>query len=425
MADIRPFCAVRPVEQLVSRIAALPYDVYKRADALEEVTREPLSFLHIDRPETWFDDSVDIYDPRVYAKAREVMDDWRKKGYFIQDQTPCYYIYEQTMDGRSQAGIVACASVNDYLDHTIKKHESTRASKEQDRINHIEACQAQTGPIFLAYREDQMISGIVQKHMENTPVYEFTAPDGVVQRVWIINDPQDIITVQNCFSKIKDIYIADGHHRAASAVKVSVKKREALGIAPNGFSGDESDTFLCVLFPHNSLKIMPYHRIVKDLNGHSPESFLEKLTYIFNIEKISGDVCEKPVFPETKACIGMYLNHSWYRLKLKDSVKEKIALSPENITRQLDVSVLQDYVLEPLLGITDPRRDRRIDFVGGIYGLKALEKYCDEKEWAAAFAMYPTSIDELFTVADNNAMMPPKSTWFEPKLRSGLFIHLI
>lgn len=440
MADIRPFPALMPAPDYAARIAALPYDVYTRKEALAEVTREPLSFLHIDRPETWFDDQVDIYDPKVYEKAGQVLKDWQEKGYFIQDCRPCYYIYEQVMDGRPQTGIVACASVNDYIHHVIKKHEKTRVDKEQDRIRHIKVCQAQTGPIFLAYRENEKISEITALAMQRTPLYDFTTKEGIGQRVWKIDSDEEISVIRECFSKIGEIYIADGHHRAASAVRVSQMRRKALGLSDSQEAGDESDGFLCVLFPDRELEIMPYNRVVKDLGGYSAEAFLEELSGPFKLTPLPGGTPKEQPFPRRKGSFGMYLEKRWYILELKDGQKPEERLPGKDNTLAgisgkgceagqavsgLDVSVLQDYVLGPLLNINDPRLNERIDFVGGIHGLKALESYCDDQGWAVAFAMYPTSMEELFMVADQGALMPPKSTWFEPKLRSGLFIHKI
>lgn len=419
MADIKPFCAVRPDKAYASRIAALPYDVYDRSQALAQTEREPLSFLHIDRPETWFDDSVDIYDPRVYEKAGQVLSRWREEGYFIQDEKPCYYIYRQVLDGRAQTGIVACSSVNDYVNGVIKKHENTRASKEQDRIRHIQACHAQTGPIFLAYREDAQIQKIVSGNMHKTPVYDFISQDGVAQSVWIIDQEEDIQALSRSFLQISDIYIADGHHRAASAVKVSLKLREERGLAPNQACGDESDYFLSVLFPDTQLKIMAYNRVIKDLNGLTPDAFIEHLKENFTVEIPETTGAEKTAFPPEKHSFGMYLEGQWYLLKARAKICSRDAVEG------LDVSVLQDYVLGPVLGIRDPRMDERIDFVGGIHGLTGLEDYIRDKGWAVAFAMYPTSIQELFAVADSHRLMPPKSTWFEPKLYSGLFIHMM
>ncbi len=418
MADIKPFCAVRPDKVYASKIAALPYDVYDRQGALAQVEREPLSFLHIDRPETWFDDSVDIYDPRVYEKAGQVLAQWQEEGYFIQDEKPCYYIYQQVLDGRAQTGIVTCSSVNDYVNGIIKKHENTRESKEQDRIRHIQACHAQTGPIFLAYREDPVIRRIVEKNMEKPPVYDFSSQDGVEHRVWIVDRDEDITAISQAFSKISDIYIADGHHRAASAVKVSLKRRAEMGHEPDQALGDESDYFLSVLFPDTNLKIMAYNRVVKDLNSMTPKDFIRALEKNFTVQPLSGRP-EEGHFPPEKFTFGMYLEEKWYQLTVKEAIRS------EDVVEGLDVSVLQNHVFDPILGINDPRTDERIDFIGGISGLSGLESYVREKDWALAFAMYPTSIKELFAVADSHRLMPPKSTWFEPKLYSGLFIHEI
>ncbi len=431
MALVKPFCAVRPAGEYASRIAALPYDVYDRSEALAEVSREPLSFLHIDRPETWFDPSVDIYDDRVYAKASQVLSSWLSDGYFIREDRECYYIYQQIMDGRSQTGIVACASVDDYTGNTIKKHENTREDKELDRIQHIRACKAQTGPIFLAYRANAVIRGIVEKYCAMTPVYDFTSQDGTVQRVWVIADHEDICSISEAFGKISDIYIADGHHRAASAVKVSLEMRRErdLGKISTGNADDavdvtcpaESDFFMSVLFPDEDLKILPYNRVIRDLNGLSVDGFLTAVSEKFHISVLNDfDMAARDGhFPDKKACFGMYLDHQWYLLTARSEI-----LSGD-VVEGLDVSILQDHLLAPVLGIHDPRTDQRIDFIGGIRGLGELVKRCDMQGFAVAFAMFATSIDELFAVADANRLMPPKSTWFEPKLYSGLFIHTL
>lgn len=442
MADIQPFCAVRPAPEYAGRIAALPYDVYTREEAKAEVEREPLSFLHIDRPETWFDTEMDIYDPAVYEKAHSVFEEWREKGLFIQDPRPCYYIYEEVMSGRSQTGIVACASVNDYLDDTIKKHEKTRETKLEDRIRHIEACRAQTGPIFLAYREKKEITQITERYKKGPALYAFTAVDGTAQRVWKVENPADMEQIQSAFASLDSLYIADGHHRAASAVSVSLKRREALHLRPGQTAGDESDYFLSILFPDTDLLILPYHRVIRDLHGWTKSSFLGALEEYFEVEELAqeelreGCPLEAP-FPKEKHSFGMYLDQNWYLLKTKQRVLEA-PLHPDydvgyrqgnrridDVVKSLDVSILEDYVLNPLLGILDPRRDERIDFVGGVHGLQGLKAICQKKGYEVAFALYPTSIQELFSVADHHALMPPKSTWFEPKLYSGLFIHLL
>ncbi len=409
MADIRPFRCIRPNAQVADRVAALPYDVYNREEACEAVKKEKLSFLRIDRPETQFDLSVDTYDERVYAKAKELLEGMIEDGTFITDSDKCYYVYELTMNGRVQTGLVACASIDDYANNVIKKHENTRADKEADRIHHVDICDAQTGPIFLAYRADNMVRTIMNRAKEKNPLYNFVADDGIRHRVWKIGNESDIDNIRAAFENIDSIYIADGHHRAASAVKVGFKRREE----HPGYNGNEEfNFFLSVLFADEELMIMPYNRVVKDLNGHSPVEFFDLIGKSFDIEK-SG---KEPYAPERKGVIGMYLNEEWYKLTAKEHIKT------EDPVEGLDVSLLQNYLLAPILNIGDPRTDKRIDFIGGIRGLKELERRCS-LDMKVAFSMYPTSIQELFAVSDAGLLMPPKSTWFEPKLRSGLFIH--
>lgn len=412
MAEIRPFVCVRPAEELASRVAALPYDVYNRQEAKEEVQREPLSFLKIDRAETNFDDSVDTYAPEVYQKAKELLQKEKQEGVYITDEDRSYYIYQLVMDGRPQTGLVACSSVDDYMNHVIKKHENTREDKEIDRITHVDTCSAQTGPIFLAYRSDKGIHDIVASYVENeTPIYDFTAVDGIAHRVWKIAKKEDVDAIYKAFQNIQQIYIADGHHRAASAVKVGLKRRQE----NPGYTGEEEfNYFLSVLFPHDELRILDYNRTVKDLNGRSLTQLLEEIGKNFIVEKAEGQVR-----PEKKGTFGMYTEGQWYHLTAKPELFEG-----KDAVGSLDVSVLQDYLLGPVLGIGDPRTDQRIDFIGGIRGLSELEKRADS-DMKISFSMYPTSITELFDVADQELLMPPKSTWFEPKLRSGLFIHEI
>jgi uncharacterized protein (DUF1015 family) len=411
MAIIKPFQCVRPSADVAARVAALPYDVYSREEAKKEVEREPLSFLKIDRAETGFDDSVDTYAPEVYARAKELLQKDIQSGVYEKDNDKAYYIYQLVMDGRAQTGLVACASVDDYENNVIKKHENTREDKEIDRITHVDTCSAQTGPIFLAYRSQAVIDEIVKQAVSQKPLYDFTAVDGIIHRVWKIADGEAIEKIQNTFAGVDRIYIADGHHRAASAVKVGLKRRRE---NPAHTGNEEYNFFLSVLFPHDQLMIMDYNRTVKDLNGLTEEEFLNRIKENFVVEK-SGE----PVKPAVKGQFGMYLDRQWYLLTAKDSLfEDKDAVSG------LDVSVLQDYLLAPVLGIGDPRTDERIDFVGGIRGLKELERRADS-DMKVSFSMYPTSIDELFDVADQHLLMPPKSTWFEPKLRSGLFIHEI
>lgn len=411
MATIRPFQCVRPRVDVAERVAALPYDVYNRQEAKEEVRREPLSFLKIDRAETSFDDTVDTYAPEVYQKAKELLQADIQAGIYERDSNAAYYVYELVMDGRSQTGLVACAALDDYVNNVIKKHENTRADKEIDRITHVDTCSAQTGPIFLAYRSQQKINEIVAKVQKTQALYDFTAVDNITHRVWKIDSEADVEKIENTFRDIDRIYIADGHHRAASAVKVGLKRRAE---NQNHDGTEEYNYFLSVLFPHDQLMIMDYNRTVKDLNGLEKEEFFHKVKENFQLEKK-----EQPVKPDAKGTFGMYVDKKWYKLTANPQLFEG-----KDAVERLDVSVLQDYLLGPVLGIGDPRTDARIDFVGGIRGLAELEKRADE-DMTISFSMYPTSITELFDVADQNLLMPPKSTWFEPKLRSGLFIHEI
>lgn len=514
MADIRPFAALRPAPGKESVIAALPYDVYNRAEACLEVSKHPDSFLSIDRAETQFPESVGMYEDCVYEKAAELLHSRTEAGDFVQDEKPCYYLYEQNMTGRVQTGIVAVASIDDYLNGVIKKHENTRKDKLIDRIRHVDACNAQTGPIFLCYRDDEKINSIVEKVKKNAPYASFISEGEIANRLWKIDDPGDIRALTQAFAGIENIYIADGHHRCASAVEVGLKRREQ---HPDYTGSEEFNYFLSVLFPKSQLMIMDYNRFVRDLNGCSVHEFLTELNDVFLMETKG----KTPVKPAAKGEFGMYLNGCWYRLRVKDRFKSA------DPVEGLDVSILQEYVLQPILGIEDPRTDPRIDFIGGIRGLEELERRVDrcnaeasagsamqhnaanspadasampgtasvapkaansagdtsaksdtahsennaadlvartasihagesaERRTvpapgpttmdaagnaagptaldeaghaagpAVAFSMYPTSMDELLAVADAGRLVPPKSTWFEPKLLSGLFIHLL
>lgn len=407
---MRPFCCIHPAAGMEQKIAALPYDVYHREDARAAVLGKPLSFLNIDRPETMFDESYDMYATEVYEAARDRLHDMRAQGQFVKEERPVYYIYELTMNGRAQTGIVACASIDDYLNGVIKKHENTREEKELDRIRHVDVCGAQTGPIFLAYRSREEIRNLVREAKEHPPVFSFVSEDGIRHTGWIIADEQRVQMLENAFAKVDSAYIADGHHRAASAVKVGLKRRAA---KPDYDGTEEFNYFLAVLFPDDELMIMDYNRVVKDLNGLTEEEYLGKVSEKFSIRELSE---EKK--PEHRGQMTMYLHGRWYELEEKE---EYIQKDPVN---GLDVAYLQRELLTPVLGIGDPRTDSRIDFVGGIRGIAELKRRADS-DMEAAFAMYPTSIRELFAVADAGLLMPPKSTWFEPKLRSGLFIHEI
>ncbi len=404
MADIRPFEAIMPAKGYEDKIAALPYDVYNRAEALEVVKANPDSFLRIDRAETNFDDSVDTYDDRVYAKADSLIKEWIKEGKFVKSDKASFYLYQEIMDGRPQTGIVACASVLDYKNNVIKKHENTLAAKEKDRIRHIDTCNMQTGPIFLAFRSESDMDAFIDEHIKKEAHFDFVSEDGIGHKVWIIDDSDDVAFIEAFFAKKDALYIADGHHRCASACRVGESRHEEGKVK-------ESDYFLSVLFPENQLKIMDYNRVVKDLNGLSEEEFLDSLETYYEIKESS-----QAFYPAEKGECGMYLGDSWYKLKIKE---EWTSSDP---VEGLDVSLLQKYVLDGILDIKDPKTDSRIDFVGGIRGLKELERRCSA-DCVVAFAMYPTDIRELFDVADAGRLMPPKSTWFEPKLRSGLFLH--
>ncbi len=410
MATVIPFCAVRPRIDIAERVASLPYDVYNRAEAKIETQREPLSFLCIDRAETQLPDDVDTYDPKVYDKARSLMKKRIDDNTFVQDSSKCFYIYELVMDGRSQTGIVGCASIDDYINGTIKKHENTRADKEVDRINHVDALSAQTGPIFLAYRGRDDIKAVIAKAKKSAALYDFKSPDGISHRVWAVREDKDIKCIEDAFADTDSIYIADGHHRCASAVSVGLRRRDA---HPDYDGGEEFNYFLSVLFADEELMIMDYNRVVKDLNGKSAAQVLDELGKLGAVKE------EKKAYrPGHKGEVGVFLEGRWYSLKFDDR------LIPDDPVKGLDVSVLQDNVLGPLFGIGDPKTDKRIDFVGGIRGLSELERRVNT-DCAIAFSMFPTSIAELFAVADAGLLMPPKSTWFEPKLRSGLFIHEI
>lgn len=409
MAVVKPFICIRPAKEHAAEVAALPYDVYNRKEACAAVKGNPLSFLNIDRAETQFSDDVDTYADCVYEKARELLDSQIADGIYVTDAGDHYYLYELTMDGRSQTGIVACCSIDDYVNGVIKKHENTREEKELDRIRHVDTVNAQTGPIFLAYRQNIALKEIVAEEKTKPALYDFVSDDGIRHRVWRIDGADRTDAIEAAFAAIPSTYIADGHHRAASAVKVGLKRRTK----HPGYTGEEPfNYFLSVLFPDEELMILPYNRVVRDLNGMSTEQFFEKLKEKFELEEIG----KEPYAPVQKGTFGMYLDGTWYALKILPQYRSA------DPVKGLDVPILQDHLLAPVLGIGDPKTDQRIDFIGGIRGLKELERRVGE-DMEVAFSMYPTSIEELLSVADAGLLMPPKSTWFEPKLRSGLFIH--
>ncbi len=410
MAVFRPFKAYRPNKDVASQVAALPYDVMTSAEAREMAEDKPLSFLHVDRAEIDLSPSVDIYSDEVYERAASNLKKMMGDGTYIHDETPRFYIYRLIMDGRSQTGVVGCASIDDYINNHIKKHELTRAEKEEDRVRHVDTCNANTGPIFLTYRKTDSISELVDSWAQaHEAEYDFTAEDGVRHIVWVIDDTGIAAKLEEAFGGIPDFYIADGHHRTASAVRVGCKRRED----NPGYTGEEDfNFFLAVLFPDEELNIWDYNRLVNDLRGMTAEQFLTDVAKDFTIEK-----CEGRVKPDKKHSFGMYFGGRWYRLCAKPGTFDE-----GDPVGRLDVSILQQNLLTPLLGIGDPRKDDRIQFVGGIRGLGELEKLVDGGK-AVAFSMYPTTTRDLMDIADSGKIMPPKSTWFEPKLRSGLFIH--
>lgn len=424
---VKPFAAVRPTASVADQVAALPYDVYDRVEAVAAVDGEPLSFLNIDRPETQFSADVDMYAPEVYAKARELFNARRADGTFVTEPAPCFYLYELTMNERSQTGVVACCAIDDYLENVIKKHENTLEKKELDRIRHIDALDAQTGPIFLTYRDSDAIDILVAAVKKTAPLYDFAGEDGVTHRVWRMAAASEETACSQAyaglvaaFAKVPCAYIADGHHRAASAVKVGLARREA----NPGYDGtEEFNYFMSVLFPASQLSILAYNRVVRDLNGLTKDEFLNALAGENGPFEIIHKQ-ESQLEPIDKGAVGMHLDREWYGLGVKPEFESS------DPVEGLDVSILQEKVLAPILGIGDPRTDGRIEFVGGIRGLRELERKVNRIDArgdgpAVAFAMFPTSIDELLDVADAGRLMPPKSTWFEPKLRSGLFAHLI
>ena len=411
MAVFRPFKALRPTPEYASKVAALPYDVMNSEEAKVMVEGNPYSFLHVDKAEVDLPDCTDIYCDEVYAKANENLLKLECDGICQMDETPCFYIYQQIMNGRAQTGLVGCAWVDDYINNRIKKHELTRADKEADRIRHVDTCDANTGPIFLCYKGQAEITDIIDAYKQGTPEYNFTTDDGISNTVWVINDAEACKKLADLLGNVGDFYIADGHHRCASAVNVAKMRREQ---NPDYNGTEEFNFFLAVLFPAESLEIMDYNRVVKDLNNNTESEFIDKIKADFVIEDAP---CDGAYHPEAKHTFGMYMSGKWYKLTAKDGT-----FDPQNPVDQLDVSILQKNLLTPILNIGDPRTDKRIDFIGGIRGLGELERLVDGG-MAVAFSMYPTTLDDLMAIADANLIMPPKSTWFEPKLLSGLFIH--
>ena len=411
MSVFRPFKAIRPIAEYAAKVAALPYDVMNSAEAAEMVKGNPYSFLHVDKAEIDLPAGTDLYSEQVYLKAKENLEKLSADGICKQDEEPKFYIYRQIMNGRAQTGLVGCVSIDDYLNNVIKKHELTRADKEADRINHVDYCDANTGPIFLTYRPQTEISALVAEWKENhSPEYDFVTDDGIANTVWVIDCPETNAKISALFGGVDYLYIADGHHRAASAVKVGLKRRAE---KPDYDGSEEFNFFLAVLFACDELEIMDYNRVMKDLNGNTSEQFIEKISEKFTVEKAGKDAYK----PEKAHTFGMLLDGEWYKLTAKYGT-----FNSADPVEALDVSILQNNLISPILGIDDPRTDKRIDFVGGIRGLGELERRVNE-DMCLAFSMYPTTLKELMDIADAGKIMPPKSTWFEPKLLSGLFIH--
>jgi uncharacterized protein (DUF1015 family) len=404
MATIKPFPALRPTPRLADQICELPYDVMSSDEAREMAAGNPLSFLHVSKPEIDLPPGTDLYSAQVYAKGRENFDRLIRDKALQQDTQPGFYLYRQIMGGHSQVGLVAAASCQEYLDNIIKKHEFTRPDKEDDRVRHIEALSSQTGPVFLTFRAVAALDAFVKVRIAETPAVDFTAKDGVRHTAWTINDAAGLQLIETEFAKIPFLYIADGHHRSAAAARV-FKSRQGTG---------HSATFLTVIFPHNQMQILPYNRVLKDLNGLTPEALLQKLDAVFVITP-SGTAK-----PTRKHELGLFIGGRWHTLHFRPS----FAATSDPIEK-LDVTLLQKYVLAPIFGIDDPRTSKRINFVGGIRGTAELEKLVNSGDYACAFSMFPTSIDDLMTIADAGGIMPPKSTWFEPKLRDAMFCHMI
>jgi uncharacterized protein (DUF1015 family) len=412
MAIFKPFKAFRPVPEHAAEVASKPYDVLNSDEARIEVQGHPLSFLHVGKPEVDLDKSINLYDPQVYQKGKENLQHLIDKGVLKQDPQPYFYLYAQTMDGRTQYGLVGCASVDDYWKDVIKKHEKTRKDKEEDRSNHVRVTNAHSGPIFLTYHDDSAINKIVDAVKATKPESDFVSEDGIRHQSWVIKDKADCEMIEKTLAGVQNFYVADGHHRSAAA---SIVGRERQQANPAHKGDEEYNYFLAVLFPASHLYIMDYNRVVKDMNGLTKEDFFDKLKANFTVTEAAGQLK-----PANKGEYGMYIDGKWYLLKANPEL-----LAIKDPVEGLDVSILQKYVLDALLGIDDPRTSKRIDFVGGIRGLGELEKRVNSGEMKLAFALHPTSIEELISIADAGKVMPPKSTWFEPKLRDGLFVHFL
>lgn len=412
MVRIKPFYGLRPKPGLEDKIASRPYDVLNSEEARKEAEGNPYSFLHVVKSEIDLPDSLSAYDPRVYEKAADNLNSFIENKWLIRDDKPCLYIYSQTMGAHVQYGLVTVVHVDDYLSGKIRIHELTREVKEKDRINHVDRTNANTGPVFLTYPSNPDINEILKNACNEKPLYHFTAVDDILHKFWKIEDTKIIDILVSHFASLPCVYVADGHHRSKSAAMVGKMRRETNS---NHTGNEEYNWFLAVFYPHDQLKILDYNRVVKDLNGFSTEEFLEKVRKKFELVRVC---CASSARPREKHFIGMYLDDQWFLLKAQAG-----SFNKDDPVECLDVSILYDNLLVPVLGIGDIRTDDRIDFVGGIRGMAELEKRVDSGEMKVAFVLYPTSVEELMVIADSGKLMPPKSTWFEPKLRSGLIIH--
>jgi len=413
MVKIKEFRGLRPTAEMVEAVASPPYDVLNSQEARDMVRKKPYSFLHVVKPEIDLPENISPYDESVYRKGKENLDRLIADGILIQDTRPAFYFYRLIMGDITQIGLVAGASIEDYENDLIKKHELTRADKEADRIKHVDTLNANAGPVFLTYQAREDMNTLTAEVIGRDPIYDFTSDDGIRHTFWKADSQEMVERIRKIFSGIDRLYVADGHHRSASGTIVGQRRREA---NPDHTGEEEYNYFLSVIFPHNQLYIMDYNRVVKDLNHHSPEEFIRLISNCFEVKVQANNT---PYHPESPLNFGMYLSGKWYILTAKYG-----SFPADDPVASLDISILQNNLLSPILGIGDPRKDNRIDFVGGIRGLKELCRRVDEGE-AVAFALYPTSIEQLMAVADQGLMMPPKSTWFEPKLRSGIIIHLL
>ncbi|EKF49848.1 hypothetical protein H17ap60334_03885 [Thermosipho africanus H17ap60334] len=410
---VRPFRGLRPRKDMIDKVAAKPYDVVSTEEARKEAERNPYTFYKVTRPEINFDGEVDTHSDEVILKGKEVLENFQKEGVMILEDKPAIYVYKEEWKGYSQIGIYATFSTQEYREGKIKKHELTRKDKEDERARHVKLMQAHTGPVFLMYRSRPEIDQLIIKHTTKEPEYDYTDESGIHHTLWVVKDENEIKEIVDAFKSVDAFYIADGHHRAAAAARAA---EELAKENPNHTGEEEYNFFLAVLFPHSQLHILDYNRVVKDLNGNSKEEFLKKISAKFDIE----DAPNSPFKPEKKHEFGMYLDGKWYKLSAKEGTFDK-----NDVVSSLDVAILQNNLLNPILGIENPRTDKRINFVGGIKGVEELQRLVDSGEYTVAFALYPTSIEELLQVADEGKIMPPKSTWFEPKLKSGIIVHLM